>query len=628
MTDSELVQLARQGDPPAIATLLNRQLSARGVTVKAVRERECLLLLLESAKALNKDVAISGMQKRLLQLNPEGVEIVRLQALQDGSFSPIWTYEFNLRDKVLPQRAPEGSRLGDRAIAVSSSSSSPKPKLEALIGVGELVLLGFGFLLFLIFCRLLHFNFFAGIFLALIPATIAYNRGRSFWAWYAYGLNLYFPATLHSAFLNGFNPYSIIALFLGGVFVNSFSDSIGTLLLVPNLIFGLIPAIIANSKKKNFLNWYIYGISLFLVAFFHSILLKTNFIKTIQNYKISGVSFVGKDLAGANFQGSNLQGADFRQAKLIGVNFRNTNLSQANFSEANLWGANFDRADLSGANLTRASNRWPQNSRQNLEKFFPWWVPVGFGLLVAQLLLWGFFFGSPLGLLITGPLDLSWEFWMARVPFVLSCFTAGSVVGLTTLTLALNRRRSLAIALLAVLAIAAISSMARSLQLLFPAALSLDLLIVSSLSSLILLICVFLAARSLKRNQWKTYCTWTGIASSMSFWALLLLWGKGTIAHFSTELVPKWWFDEPILQGIWFLATLAAWGALVGNLIGLLVERQSTSFRRANLSGAKLKSVDFRNADFTNADITAVDWTGAKLKDSISPDRRVFVIKQ
>ncbi|MBD2578131.1 pentapeptide repeat-containing protein [Oscillatoria sp. FACHB-1406] len=620
MTDSDLVQLARQGDPSAIATLFNRQLSAKGVTVKAVRERDCLLLLLESPKALNKEVAIAGMQKRLLQLNPEGIEIIRLQSLQEGSFSPIWTYEFNLSDKDSPTR--------DRPLEASSLSPSPKPKLESLIGVGELVLLGFGFLLFIIFCRLLHFNFFAGLFLALIPATVAYNRGRSFWAWYAYGLNLYFPATLHSAFLNGFNPYSIIALFLGGVFVNGFSDGIGTLLLVPNLIFGLIPAIIANSKKKSFINWYIYGISLFLVAFFHSILLKLNVIKTVRNHNIGGISFVGKDLTGANFQGSNLQGADFRQAKLIGVNFMNTNLSQANFSSANLWGVNFDRADLNGANLTRASNIWLRGSQQNIEKFFPWWIPVGFGLLLAQLLLWGFFFGSPLGLLVTGPLELSWDFWMAHVPFVLSCFTAGLVVSLTALTLSLNRRRSLAIALLTVLAIAAISSMARSLQLLFPAALSLDLLIVSCLSSLILLACVFLAARSLKRYQWKTYCTWIGIASAMSFWALLLLGGKEAIAHFIAQLVPKWWFDEPILQGIWFLATLAAWGALAGNLVGLLVARRSTSFRSANLSNAKFRYIDFRYADFTHANLTAVDWTGAKLKDSIAPDGRIFAIKQ
>ena len=40
------------------------------------------------------------------------------------------------------------------------------------------------------------------------------------------------------------------------------------------LILGLIPAFIARSKGRNFTQWYIYGILLFIVAFIHSLCLK------------------------------------------------------------------------------------------------------------------------------------------------------------------------------------------------------------------------------------------------------------------------------------------------------------------------------------------------------------------
>ncbi|MDB5441019.1 MAG: putative phage-like rane protein [Caulobacteraceae bacterium] len=40
------------------------------------------------------------------------------------------------------------------------------------------------------------------------------------------------------------------------------------------MVLGLIPAIIAENKGRNFLLWYIYGAALFILAFVHSTELK------------------------------------------------------------------------------------------------------------------------------------------------------------------------------------------------------------------------------------------------------------------------------------------------------------------------------------------------------------------
>lgn len=39
-------------------------------------------------------------------------------------------------------------------------------------------------------------------------------------------------------------------------------------------VIGVIPAFIAQSKGRNFLLWYVYGVALFIIALIHSLLLK------------------------------------------------------------------------------------------------------------------------------------------------------------------------------------------------------------------------------------------------------------------------------------------------------------------------------------------------------------------
>lgn len=45
-------------------------------------------------------------------------------------------------------------------------------------------------------------------------------------------------------------------------------------LLITAVIIGLIPAAIASSKGRSFILWWVYGGALFIIAIFHSILLK------------------------------------------------------------------------------------------------------------------------------------------------------------------------------------------------------------------------------------------------------------------------------------------------------------------------------------------------------------------
>ncbi|QMR48140.1 zinc ribbon domain-containing protein (plasmid) [Citrobacter freundii] len=47
-------------------------------------------------------------------------------------------------------------------------------------------------------------------------------------------------------------------------------------ILLISIVIGLIPALIAHSKGRSFIAWWVYGALLFIVAFVHSLVIKKN----------------------------------------------------------------------------------------------------------------------------------------------------------------------------------------------------------------------------------------------------------------------------------------------------------------------------------------------------------------
>jgi uncharacterized protein YjbI with pentapeptide repeats len=691
---TNLVQLAKLGNPQAIAEIINRQLKPKGIEARATLQGDCLKMHLESNRVLNKEPIVAWVRKGLSRLNPSGINRVQLQAWPTDAITLSWSHEFSLDSRteslslmdlakrgdpdaiaalldqtLAPQNITvqvrlsqgcltvilEAPRVPDRAtvepilryklnqikspafttvnleakqigapflawnqpLTLHLPPKNPRP-LDFKIGVSEIVLLGFSFVIFAVLCRVFHFNFFAGIFLALIPATIAHNRDRNFFYWYAYSLNLYFPAALHASFLKGFNPYGLIFFFLGATLAQSLSSSIGILLLIPNLAFALIPAVVVIAPKRERLNWYIYGIILFLVAFFHATLVRVGILKKFKYKKLEKVSFSSRDLTGANFQGSNLQGADFRNTKLFGVNFKNANLQNANFSDANIWATNFAQANLTGASFSRVSNPWKRRAKAGVETGIPWWIFVGLGLLVCQSLLWILFFGSPLGLILSERPQISEVFFLNRTSLMLSLFVGSIVAVLTLLTIVFGRQKfKIVLIILGLIGLGSIGFIFWSLLSSLSGGIASVNSIASSVSIAILGVSIWQAMQTLKKQQWIVYCTWLGIAIAMVSWAIVLAWGSAAVERYLFSMVPEQLSRSSLLTGMWFVATLAAWGAIAGNAIGLLAAKRVTCFQGANLTGANFTQAELTNVDFTGADLTDVHWTGVKLKNAI-----------
>lgn len=115
MNRSQVLEMARQGDADAIGILMNQALEPRGVSVRALREQQCLHVLLEAATVPNPQLA------RLIRggvtcLKSPVIQQLRVYGRKHHQTLPDWKQEWVL----YPQAQVSGG-------ATASSAVSPAP---------------------------------------------------------------------------------------------------------------------------------------------------------------------------------------------------------------------------------------------------------------------------------------------------------------------------------------------------------------------------------------------------------------------------------------------------------------------------------------------------------------------
>ncbi|AFY80701.1 hypothetical protein [Oscillatoria acuminata] len=138
MTQTELLELAKQGRPTAIAALINRSLEPKGITAKAALKGRCLQITLAAPKVPNQKVLAGFIYQGVMKLAPEAVASLKVLGLQTGQTAPAWSQEFKLSPQaefseelsaIAPLEAPI-SRMG-------SSRKSPTSTLPSSVQGGK-----------------------------------------------------------------------------------------------------------------------------------------------------------------------------------------------------------------------------------------------------------------------------------------------------------------------------------------------------------------------------------------------------------------------------------------------------------------------------------------------------------
>lgn len=96
MTQPNILELAKQGDVQAIASLMNRHLHPKGINAQVAFQDSSLEVILESPEVLNQQILVAFIRKGLTALGAASIEIVKVYGQQTGKEFPAWSREFDL----------------------------------------------------------------------------------------------------------------------------------------------------------------------------------------------------------------------------------------------------------------------------------------------------------------------------------------------------------------------------------------------------------------------------------------------------------------------------------------------------------------------------------------------------
>ena len=116
MTQLSVMELAKQGDPQAIAALINRSLASKGIHAEAELKAECLIVSLHAAQIPNQKAVVTIIHRGMMILQVEQIKHVKILTYRSDNNYLAWQNEIDFGDstkEVLPTpQIADNSDLG------------------------------------------------------------------------------------------------------------------------------------------------------------------------------------------------------------------------------------------------------------------------------------------------------------------------------------------------------------------------------------------------------------------------------------------------------------------------------------------------------------------------------------
>jgi hypothetical protein len=113
MTQQNLRELLKQGDPKAIASSINRTLKPKGINAEVSRDNDCLEIILESDKVPSQMALVDFIRNGMTNLGVESIHTVKIYGRRTGDGSPAWEDEIDLMPPEQMLYADEGTMPDD-----------------------------------------------------------------------------------------------------------------------------------------------------------------------------------------------------------------------------------------------------------------------------------------------------------------------------------------------------------------------------------------------------------------------------------------------------------------------------------------------------------------------------------
>ncbi|XQQ05295.1 MAG: hypothetical protein EDM05_64765 [Leptolyngbya sp. IPPAS B-1204] len=124
MTDSNLIEQAKLGDPQAIETLMNQSLQSRGMRAVVARQGDSLEVVLEAERIPNRQALTAFVQKGMANLDIQSIRSIRILGQQIGAGYPAWMQELQLEPS---QPLPDAASLNIQPETAATSTTAEYP---------------------------------------------------------------------------------------------------------------------------------------------------------------------------------------------------------------------------------------------------------------------------------------------------------------------------------------------------------------------------------------------------------------------------------------------------------------------------------------------------------------------
>lgn len=130
MTQANLLELARNGNPQAIAALMNLVLEPKGVVAKTQLEGNCLHVVFTSEHVLSQSAIVSFVKNGLHSLGPQSFQTVKLYARKPGQQVSLWVESFRAGqvEVATPVAAPPPTPVATKTTTALPNLQSPVPQ--------------------------------------------------------------------------------------------------------------------------------------------------------------------------------------------------------------------------------------------------------------------------------------------------------------------------------------------------------------------------------------------------------------------------------------------------------------------------------------------------------------------
>lgn len=130
MSQQEILMLAKQGNPQAIAVILNQLTRPLGVNAKVAQQSDVFHILLEAIPVPDQQIMVAMIQAELLKLQITSPNSAKLYGRQTGEKSAAWSYKISL-EPSRPEVFHPVSEVGLR------DTVEPSPETDAVIDLNS-----------------------------------------------------------------------------------------------------------------------------------------------------------------------------------------------------------------------------------------------------------------------------------------------------------------------------------------------------------------------------------------------------------------------------------------------------------------------------------------------------------